>query len=87
MRAMRAGVLGVILITCAVWGALPVAALSFGPLVQEISGSGPGAKRVFRIGNNGETPIAVQIQMKHREVATRGDETRHLHPARRRGGS
>ncbi len=75
MRAMRAGVVGVILIACAVWGALPVAALSFGPLVQEFSGSGRSAKRVFRIENNGETPIAVQIQMKHREVATNGDET------------
>ena len=78
MGMMRLGAISRIFLTSAalVLGAVaPAAALTFTPLVQEFSGSGPGSKQVFRVGNEGDGPIAVQVEIKGRHVATDGRET------------
>lgn len=55
--------------------AIEANALKFVPFVQEFTPRGPGAKRVFRVENDGPAEVAVQITMAHRQMALDGSET------------
>jgi fimbrial chaperone protein len=46
------------------------------PMVTEFSPSGPEQSKVFRIENNGQERIAVQLKMTTRKIDSRGQESR-----------
>jgi len=51
------------------------AAFQFSPISQDFSPSGQGTNKTFKASNNTENPIAVQIEIKHRDIDIDGNET------------
>jgi fimbrial chaperone protein len=71
-RLICAAVLGFCLVSVA---PSPAWALRLVPFIAEFSPSGPAASQTFRLENETEKPIAVQVSMVHRQVDIDGKET------------
>ena len=56
--------------------ALPASAFRLDPMVVEFTPSGAGSSKVFKVENNGQDRIAVQLKTTTREVSPSGQETR-----------
>lgn len=55
---------------------LPALAFRLDPMVAELAPSGNGSSKVFRVENNGQERIAVQLKVTRREIDAKGAETR-----------
>jgi len=51
------------------------AAFQFSPISQNFAASGQDTNKTFRASNNTEKPIAVQVEVQHRELDIDGNET------------
>ena len=56
-------------------GSSPASALRLVPFIAEFAPSGTGATQLFRVENDGDQPVAVQISMVHRKMESDGRET------------
>ncbi len=57
-----------------------VSAFRLTPMVQEFTPSGQGTRQTFTVSNDGDRPIAVQIEFAKREIDIYGNETLHSVP-------
>jgi fimbrial chaperone protein len=71
-RLICAAVLGFCLVSVAPSSAW---ALRLIPFIAEFTPNGPGANQTFRLENETDQPIAVQVSMVHRQVDIDGKET------------
>jgi fimbrial chaperone protein len=55
-------------------GSSPASALRLVPFIAEFAPSGPAATQLFRVENDGDEPVAVQISMVHRQMGIDGKE-------------
>jgi fimbrial chaperone protein len=71
-----AGAAGFLLVVAATLlaGVSPAAAFRLVPFSATFTPSGSGATQSFRVDNDGDQPVAVQISIEHREMAPDGKE-------------
>lgn len=58
-----------------IFAVVQAAAFQFSPISQNFSASGQDTNKTFRATNNTDNPVAVQVEIQHREFDLDGNET------------